>query len=282
MAEATSCCDTNYPAMMQRMLLVTDGEPVHILMLRLFLESMKSQSSCMLQRWAPIIFYPDQTPFSELRDISRLGSIEFRPGTLEFPDDRYASKFMISDFILSDSTSDAYLYLDADHICYSDFQLPPLSESGIWTSSEVNPLSELPNLALSLAEYALLLGGKHHNASLIYGSATRLKQIIPRWHELYSELQVYIPTRFREELAFCLAVRGLGLDLLPIRPEIQSNWSVVSPDTALFHYGGDSEFARTCKHIILHAQNSQSKHVRRRVHILASIIGAASKLLPTN
>ncbi|MFH0784119.1 MAG: hypothetical protein V2B20_19500 [Pseudomonadota bacterium] len=239
------------------LLIVTDGADSQISGIQYLLNSLWVNAASGSAGWSVHILTPERVTAESLPQ-GAFPDAHIRSFPLGKYVDKYYIKFLLPKFIAAHCHErDLILYLDYDHICWSDFQLPPLAENTIYLSSEIHALETI--LTQSALESAFLLDrlSLHYNTSLIYTTAGVLMQMADQWAGCYSELSAYISSRYLEEVSFSCAALQCHIVLKPIQAKIQSNWANIHQDAGLFHYGGEHKYSGVIKGFL--AANGISK-----------------------
>lgn len=229
------------------LLIVTDGAPSQISGIHYLLNSLSVKAASGSAGWSIFILTPENVELEPLSQ-STFPSAHISSFPMGKYVDKYYIKFLLPKFIGAHCHArDTILYLDYDHICWSDFQLPPLAHNTMYLSSEIHALKNI--LTRSAAESAFLLDqlSLHYNTSLIYTTAGVLMQMAEQWAGCYRELSAYVSPRYLEEVSFSYAAVQCRIALKPIQAEIQSNWVNIRQDAGLFHYGGEHKYSRVIK-----------------------------------
>lgn len=174
-------------------------------------------------------------------------------------DDPYYTKLLLLQKFFENSTNanDLVLYLDYDHICRGDIDIPPIENHQVFVSSETHALGRYIDETMIDNADRCKLNHTHYNTSLILGMASTLRQAIQGWEVAYLSNLRKISARYREEIAFALSAANSGLQLRPVSTDFQGNWEFPNPSCKLFHYGGDRSQAREIKGYIRSVANGQ-------------------------
>ncbi len=229
------------------LLIVTDGALAQISGIHYLLNSLSVNAASGSAGWSIFILTPERVGVEPLPQ-SAFPNAHISSFPLGKYSDKYYIKFLLPKFIGAHChESDRILYLDYDHICWGDFQLPPLAHNTMYLSSEIHALEDI--LTQSAPESAFLLDqlSLHYNTSLIYTTAGVLMQMAEQWAGCYRELSAYISPRYLEEVSFSYAALQCRIALKPIQAEIQSNWVNIRRDAGLFHYGGEHKYSGVIK-----------------------------------
>ena len=229
------------------LLIVTDGARPQIAGIQYLLNSLFLDAASRLTGWSVGILTPKRAQAEALTGNGFPGAEVFSLPLGQYVD-KYYIKFLLPEFIAAHChEDDLILYLDYDHICWGDFQLPVLAQNTIYLSSEIHPLEKI--LTRSIPESKLLLDqlSLHYNTSLIFTTAGLLMHMATRWAGCYRELRPYISCRYLEEVAFSLAALQCCISLRPVQATIQSNWQNIHPHAGLFHYGGEHRYSSVIK-----------------------------------
>lgn len=229
------------------LLIVTDGADSQISGIQYLLNSLFLNAASGSAGWSINILTPEQESVEPLPQ-NAFPDAQIRSFPLGKSVDKYYIKFLLPKFIsVYCHADDLILYLDYDHICWSDFQLPPLAHNTIYLSSEIHALENI--LTRSVLESAFLLSrlSLHYNTSLIYATAGVLVKMADQWARCYTELSAYVSSRYLEEVSFSFAALQYHITLKPIQSNIQSNWENIHQDAGLFHYGGEHTYSGLIK-----------------------------------
>lgn len=222
---------------MNKCLTIITNDKQSLNALSLFFDSMRINSPHLYnQSWH--VIYPKgfEIPNSII-DADGTGSIRCIPYVNIIPQDRYAMKFAIKDFLKNECCDeDIFLYMDTDHIFLNELELEKPKDKEIFFSSEKHTLSVKNHGAIN-----------HYNASLIYGQTSSLKIIVDDWFTLYQELDDNEVGRFKEEVAMAIAADRAGLCVNMVNSTVQSNFQSFDCNCACFHYGGDYAMAKNIK-----------------------------------
>lgn len=202
--------------------------------------------------WQPVFICPSRigrTTMHAFSDELQCPIIDFDVGV---HDDPYFTKLLLLRKFFENSTNanDLILYLDYDHICRGNIDIPPINAHQVFVSSETHALGSYINEAMIDNSERHKLDYTHYNTSLILGITSTLRQAIQGWESAYLSNLRRISSRYREEIAFALSVVNSGLELCPVSTGLQGNWEFPNPSCKLFHYGGERSQAREIKNYI--------------------------------
>jgi len=238
------------------MILVSTGEKVQIVGIELLFESLKKYSRHLANEKIKVIV-PSYAQIS-----NRLKKFDYRKIDIgEKQTDRFYAKFVIPRFLKEfTSRDDTILYLDADHICRKEVELPALNGNEIYISSELKPLSYLlgqESENILKRKYDFLHKKKwfrHFNNSIIYCKSIVLQIINSDWHNIYNELYGCISLDYLEEISFSLALLKNMIQIKPCTDSLQSSFYNLNKDCSLFHYGGAYQQSKYIKNMLLNSK----------------------------
>jgi hypothetical protein len=234
----------------QTMLLGTDGNSQQLTGLQLFFHSLNKNSPVTLDEWEITIAYPAYVSFDQASFAELAPKVHFLSFPVERHPDKYYVKLLLKVFAeTAADPNDLIIYLDYDHIVRSSVSLPPVHDGDLYVGSEVKLLSDVVDRSTFGEEDERTLFHTHYNASLIYGSIRTLRMAVHSWANVYEECIGRVAPRYVEEIAFSLSAFRSGCRLIPISTKIQCGWDQGSPDSALFHYGGEHYMANTIKQL---------------------------------
>ena len=205
--------------------------------LKLFFDSMRINSPDLYHQSWYVIFPSGFEENLSMQMKNVFAGIRFIPYTNAFPEDKYALKFSLKDFLENEcDDKEAILYLDTDHIFLKTLELGKLEEDEILFSSEMHELV--------VKQYGKI---NHYNTSLIYGFTNSLQKLFCEWIVLYHELDDSEVGRFKEEVAMSIVADKLGLRVKNASAKVQSNFQVFDCSCSIFHYGGEYGMAKSLK-----------------------------------
>jgi hypothetical protein len=232
------------------LLIVTDGADSQISGIQHLLNSLFSNAAVVSKHWSISILTTEHIDRETLPHNAFPGA-HIKSFALGKSIDKYYIKFLLPKFIAAHChADDLILYLDYDHICWSDFQLPPLAHNTIYLSSEIHPLENILTRSVLDSAFFLARLSLHYNTSLIYTTAEVLMKMADQWASCYLELSTYISSRYLEEVSFSFAALKNHITLKPIQSKIQSNWENIHQDAGLFHYGGEHRYSGLIKGLL--------------------------------
>jgi hypothetical protein len=233
---------------------VTNDEPTNQNALILLLYSLYVESDFDSSFY---ILYPLSNPPNQLISCFRkFEKINFLSYDIDVSDDKYKVKFLL-DFLIEEKWIEKYthlLYIDPDHIILDVNVFNSLSckENQVLVSSEIyNIIHDCGNHLVEKmrATYLAHALTYHKNTSFIFCGLSTYKKISTIWRKIYDDIYIHTDARFREEMAFNIAMHTSQIDSVAISSHIQGNFLEYNKTAMMFHYGGDfyeSKLIKSC------------------------------------
>lgn len=218
---------------------IINSEAVYCNAFETMYQSIISNSPLLLERkW--VVLYTEDNEEGIEHLIKKYQNIEF----ISYPEfqsvDKYELKFLLINYIESIEDSESIItYLDTDHIFLRNMDLIEVENGRVILSSEKRKLS--------------INGEKiiHYNASFVRATINTWKAFMLDWKKTYSALEGKVNSRFREEIAFSIAIRDNKVQVTPLSGEIQSNFQNYHLECICFHYGGEYSSAKKMKNVLV-------------------------------
>jgi hypothetical protein len=156
--------------------------------------------------------------------------------------DPYAAKMVLASFVSTLPGDAEILYLDYDHVCLAPFHPGFPFRDAVRVGSRVGTLrlADGPGTPVRATDLKILLAGRQINTSLLHARCSTLRDATRSWEVAYEGLAGIADPRFHEEIAFFVSAAKAGIEVRPVAPRVQAEWSDAETDAQLFHYGGDS------------------------------------------
>lgn len=202
-------------------------------------QSMLSNSpNLQIFKW--VVLYPIYDRFALTPLFFKYANVDFIGYSPYESSDKYTLKFLLINYI-KDIVDDfcTITYIDCDHIFLKEFYLPPISDTEILFSSE-NCFASIETSNLNLV---------HYNASFLRATLPTWKSFVDDWKGIYSTL--YIESRFREEIAFSIAIEKNHIIPKQLDNLAQSNFQKYNKNCAFFHYGGEYKSSQIAKKFLV-------------------------------
>ncbi|TAK95298.1 hypothetical protein EPO05_04545, partial [Patescibacteria group bacterium] len=212
---------------------VTDGNQVNQIALRVLIKGLRRYVASEVD--IVVLSPPNVLTQSTATWLDAQG-IAYRAYPLIQNGDIYQVKFLLVNFLRENQENTNILYLDPDHIVLGNvFDSLKQTDQMLNVSSEVSTIDS----AVFQALHEINSESIHYNTSLVYGYYLDWLAILDNWASIYNKIETFIPNRYREEIAFGMAAKPSGIDLLPVSNMDQSGFHNPRTDCILFHYGGE-------------------------------------------
>lgn len=164
-------------------------------------------------------------------------------------DNYYMIKVILRTFISHQLARDeTFLYLDYDHICFSETTLPILPQGHIMLGTNRQSFVREKAILKKTHEDRHLKKGSLalYNSSLVYAGSGDFLKASSAWEKTFRSIRGTISERYIEEISLIISLIDRGAVISPVPEGVQGSWEATS-SAALFHYGGERKGAKLLK-----------------------------------